>query len=251
MHRHVTRLSGAVRDHGVSVAIGLALLALVALGVRWVTGQRAAPPPRKAMQFTMVKVQPPPPPARPPPPPVAPPPKEIEPEQTTRVELKATDIPPPDAPPPSNTPPGAPAAGPLALAAEGTGPGDAFNLAGRPGGRGLLSGGGLGDGSGGGELGGAGGSAAARYGWYYDKIKGDIEKALRRSKKLSRASTRVEIRISADGSGHLSRVELLRSTGDPGQDEAIRSLLGIEVSHAPPGDVPMPFILRFTARRPQ
>jgi periplasmic protein TonB len=252
MHRHVGRMAQVLRDHGVAVAAGLALLVLAVLGVRWIAGQRQEPPPRKAMQFTMVKVQPPPPPTRPsPPPPVAPPPKPIEQEQTTRVEIKTTDIPPPDAPPPSNTPPGAPAAGPLALAAEGDGPGDAFNLAGKPGGRGLLSGGGLGDGTGDGELGGGGGGAAARYGWYYGKIRDDIERALRSSKKLARASTRVEIRIWADDSGHLSRVELLRSTGDLDQDEAIRSLHGLRVSQVPPSDLPMPLVLWFTARRPQ
>jgi outer membrane biosynthesis protein TonB len=240
-----------LRAHGVSLGVGLALLVLAALGIRWIAGQRGEPPPRKTMQFTMVKVEQAPPPRPPPPPPAAPPPKAIEPEQTTRVEIKATEIPPPDAPPPSSAPQGAPAAGPLALAAEGDGPGDAFNLAGKPGGRGLLSGGGLGEGTGDGELGGGGGGAGARYGWYYGKIRNDIERALRSSKKLARASTRVEIRIAADASGHLSRVELLRSTGDPEQDEAIRSLLGLRVSQVPPGDVPMPFILRFTARRPQ
>jgi TonB family protein len=228
-----------------ALGAGLVLLVLAGLGIRWIASQRQAPPPRKVMQFTVVNVQPASPPKPSPPPPVAPP-KEVEQPQTTRVELKASDIPPPDAPRPSSEPQ-APAGGRLALAAEGDGAGDAFNLAGNPGGRGLLSGGGLGDGTGDG-LGGAD-ATASRIGWYAARVKEQIENALRGSKVLTAASVRVEVRIWTDASGRISRVQLVRSTGDSRVDEAIQKLVGLP-GEAPPGDVPMPLILRVTARRP-
>jgi TonB family protein len=233
----------------VPLGVGIALLALGVGGVRWIERTRHAPPPRKAMQFTVVQIQPQTP-ARPlPPPPPITPPKVVDQPQTTRVELKATDIPPPEAPPPTAS--SGPAAGPLALAAEGEGPGDAFNLAGNPGGSGLLSGGGLGDGTGGGDGAGVGGvTDAQRYGWYYAKLATEIEDAFRKQKLLTSASTRVELRVWTDASGRVTHLQLVRSTGDPKLDEAIESIVGLRLREPPPRDIPMPMIARLTARRP-
>ncbi len=238
----------ALRANGLALFAGLALLVLIVFGVRWIAASRQAPPPRKVMQFTMVKMQPPaatPKPTPPPPQPLAPP-KEMEQARTTRVELKSTDIPPPDAPrPPSDAPSGG---GRLALAAEGEGPGDAFNLAGNPGGRGLLSGGGLGDGTGEGVGGGDG--AGSRFGWYYAKIAAQLEEAFRKQTKMSSAAARVELRVWADETGRISRVQLIRSTGDPRLDEAIQAVVGLRLKEPPPRDIPMPMVARLTARRP-
>lgn len=238
MGRGIDRVA-ELKANAPGLGAGLLLLVLAILGVRWLASHREGPPPRKVMQFTVVHVQPQPP--RPAPPPPTPP-KALEQVQTTRVEMKPSDIPPPDAPrPPSD----APAAGRLALAAEGDGPGDAFNLAGNPGGRGLLSGGGLGDGTGLGE----GGGAGSRYGWYYAKIAAEIEGALRRQKKMTSASMRVELRVWADESGRIRRVQLTRSTGDPDLDQAFQSVVGLRLGEPPPRGTPMPMIARVTARR--
>jgi TonB family protein len=237
-----------LRANGVSLGVGLVLLVLAAYGVRWIAMSRAEkPPPRKVMQFTAVRVQPQPAAPKPPPPPPQPvtPPKEVEEAKTTRVELKATDIPPPDAPRPS---PAEPGGGRLSLAAEGEGPGDAFNLEGRPGGKSLLSGGGLGEGTGDGVGGGDG--TAARFGWYYVLIKDVIEDAFRKQKLISGASVRVELRVWADPSGRISRVQLIRSTGDPRLDDAIQSVVGLRLREPLPRDIPMPMVARLTARRP-
>src|SRR6266508_3585009 len=219
MTSRLERLARFLRANGIAVGAGLLLAALAGVAVRWIAKNREAPPPRKVMQFTMVSVQPQPPPPRTPPPP--PPPQQpqklddAQPQaQAQRVELKAAEIPPPDAPPPT------PGGGRLALAAEGEGPGDAFNLAGNPGGRGLLSGGGLGDGTGTGEGVGGGDGAGSRYGWYYAKIAAQLEEAFRRHTKMTSSAARVELRIWADETGRIGRVELIRSTGDPGLDEA-------------------------------
>ncbi len=245
MSRPAGRVAEVLRANALSLGVGLGLLVLAVLGVRWIAGSRAeGPPPRKVMQFAVVSVQPAPQPKPPPPPQPVTPPKEIDPPQPNRVEIHPTDIPPPDAP----RPPDAPGGGRLALAAEGDGPGDAFNLAGNPGGRGLLSGSGLGDGTGDGL---GQGDASARYGWYFAKIQADLEDALRRTKQLSNASTRVELRVWWDDDGRISRVQLVRSTGVAKLDEAVQSVVGLKLKQPPPRDVPMPLILRLTARRPQ
>jgi len=238
------RAASVLRANAATAVLAFLLLAGAAGLVRFIVQSRsAAPAPRKVMQFSMVHLQPSPPPAVKPPPPPEPQPKEEEEPQRTRVDLKPTDFTPPDMSRP------AAAGGHLSLAAEGSGPGDAFNLAGNPGGRGLLSGGGLGDGEGT-EVG-DGSSAGNRYGWYYARIASEIEGAFRKLKPFATASVRVELRVWAEASGRISRVELIRSTGDPGLDSAIQSVVGTRLSEPPPAGIPMPMIARLTARRPQ
>lgn len=232
----------AMRRNAAPLGAALALVLLLAQGVRWVATHREQPAPRKVTTITGVIVKPlePPKQTTPPPQPIVRP-KPIDEPQRARVEIKATDIPPPNGPPP----PSAPAGGRLALAAEATGEGDAFNLGGNPGGRGLLSGGGLGDGTGFGS----GDGTASRYGWYYAKLAAQIEDSYRKSKRLRTASARVEIRVWADRSGQISRVELVQSTGDPELDQAIQSVVGLKLKEPPPPEIPMPMLARFTARR--
>ena len=256
MTRPIERLAGLLRENAFLVFALLALGLLATFGSRWIRSGRNAPPPRKTMQFTVVTVQPREIPKPPPPPPPVVPPKMVEPEKATRVELKPSDIPPPDAPPPSAAAPAAPSAGgppagPLGLAGEGEGPGDAFNLVANPGGRSLLSGGGLGDGSGTGGAQIGQGTVGNRYAWYYVRVASELEDAFRKQHRLANASTRVELRVWTEPSGRVSRVELVKSTGDPAWDEAIQSVVGLRVLEPPSQDIPMPMILRLTARRLQ
>ena len=227
-----------LRANTLQVGVVLVLLSLCTFAVRWIVRNRESPPPRKVMQFTVVTVQPQTKPPPPPPPPVTPP--KVEEPETTRVNLKPQDLLPPDEPRPASPP-----AGPLALATEGEGPGDAFNLAGNPGGRGLLAGGGLGDGSGG-----PGGGGGNPYGSYYAQVADELGEALRRNGRVSRAAVRVEIRLWADPTGRVSKVQLLHSTGDPDVDQAIQSVVGLRLRQPPPAGSPMPMVLRVTARRP-
>src|SRR6516165_5218912 len=202
MRLNVHRLVELARENVFALSAALALAALLSLGVRWITSHRGAPPgPRKVVTITGVIMKPPEPmkPTAPPPPPVVRP-KQMDEPQRSRVEMK--DLPPLNAPPP---PQNAPGGGRLSLAAEATGEGDAFNLAGNPGGRGLLSGGGLGDGVGGG----IGSGTGSRYAWYYAKIASELEQAFRKSSRLRTAETRVEMRVWADSSGRITRVQLV------------------------------------------
>ncbi|HUJ27001.1 MAG TPA: TonB C-terminal domain-containing protein [Myxococcales bacterium] len=235
-----------LRNNAVGIGAAAVLLCGAAGAIRFiVTNRGGPPPPRRVMQFTLVNLRPPPEPVKPPPPPPQREP-EPEPEHATRVNLKPSDFTQPDL----SRPAPAPGGGRLALAAEGTpGAGDAFNLAGNPGGKGLLSGGGLGDGEGDGV--GDGSGQEARFGWYYARMAGDIEAAFRKLKVLSAASVRVEIRVWADEGGRISRVQLIRSTGDARVDEAIQSVVGTRLSEPPPAGLAMPMIARLIARRPQ
>jgi hypothetical protein len=231
-----------LRDFGPGAAAAILLIGGGAMAVRFILNARTTPAPRKVMQFTVVNVQPPA--VRPPPPP--PPvqqPKEVEPVRT-RVDLKPTDFVPPEA---SHAPAGG--GGRLSLAAEGQGAGDAFNLAGNPGGKGLLSGGGLGDGSGDGE-GVGGGGPGERYGWYYTQVSEQLEVLLRRSKALTALSARLEVRVWVDANRRI-KVEPLKPEQDPRVLDALHALDGATVRDLPPEGTPIPMILRISARRPQ
>src|SRR5215471_19780382 len=243
MRPRIQRLLELLRENGVALTACLVIMLLLSLGIRWVLTHHEKPGPRKVVTITGVIIKPPEPlkPTAPPPPPVVKP-RQMDEPQRNRVEIKSTDLPPLGAPPPQNAPGG----GRLSLAAEATGEGDAFNLAGNPGGRGLLSGGGLGDGTGGG----IGSGTGSRYAWYYAKIASELEQAFRKSQRLKTADTRVELRVWADSSGRITRVQLVRSTGKPELDEALQAVVGLRLRDPPPPDIPMPMIARFTARRP-
>lgn len=245
------RSARSPRRYVPGVCLGLVFLILAAFAIRWASANSGARAPRKPPTINMVRLTPAPAPPKATPPPQAPEPaiqpKLVEQAPIHRVELRPVDLPPPDAPRPRSEAP--PAGGRLALAAEGDGPGDAFNIAGNPGGRGLLSGGGLGDGTGEGQ--GEIGGDERRFGWYYTQIKLGIEEIFRKQKKLSMASARVELRVWVDGEGRVSRVQLIRSTGDPEVDEALQSVAGLKLKEPPPPGIHMPMVARFTALRPR
>jgi len=193
------------------------------------------PPPRQIRDITIIKlVQPPPP---PPPPPQqqkmieAPKPTEADIREEQPVE-KPKDAPPKDAkndePPP----------GPLSLDAKATGPGDLFNLGGKPGGN---------------PYGGGGGGGGSALGRFTAIVQKQVQEALAANAKTrSAAINGVQIRIWADSTGRVSRVQLLSSTGDAEIDQAIRNevFAGLMLREPPPPGAPMPILTRVTERRP-
>lgn len=191
------------------------------------------PPPRLVHEITVTVVPPPPP---PPPPPAPPPPEQkmieqpkmVEPEEKPEKPIeKPKDEPIKNAK--NDEPPG-----PLSLDAKAEGPGDLFQLGGHPGGN---------------PYGGGGGS---RWGWYASIVQAQIEAAFRANEKTRNAAMQVEIRLWADASGRISRVQIDPSTGDPALDAVIRNevLGGLVLREPPPKDMPMPMVTRVTARRP-
>ena len=223
-----------LRRHGAVLGVGAVTAVVAVVGLVVFAGGSDMPPPRKIPQVTMVAIQPPPPP--PPPPTPIEQPKMVEQQKMVEPEFKPEQPRPKDEPPPKS--PDAPPPGPLGLDAADDGPGDSFNLAGRPGGNGLLGGGGGGGGS--------------RWGWYAYLVQQQVEDALRSHRRTRNAKTRVEIKLWADASGRVTRVQMTPSTGDAEVDEAIRNevLAGLQLKEPPPKDMPMPIVARLTARRP-
>ncbi|HTV33517.1 MAG TPA: TonB family protein [Methylocella sp.] len=213
-------------------------MGLIGAGIHLLLKGDDLPPPRKVQELTLVTIVPPPP---PPPPPKVPEKKMVEqtpvkqefqeekPTETPKETPKPKDMPKADEPPP----------GPLALDAKGVGPGDAFGLGGKPGGHGLLGGGG-------------GGGGGSRWGWYASMVQQQIQAALHANERTRYAVMQVQVRLWVDASGHVSRSQLVSSSGNAEIDAAIRNVIlpNITLREPPPKDMPMPIVARITERRP-
>ena len=222
----------AVLRYGAVVAVVALFLGGI---VYFFLGHDDLPPPRQVRDLTIVNV------TLPPPPP--PPPPQQQPEQTMIEQPKLAepafkeekpvdkpkDEPAKDAK--NDEPPG-----PLSLDAKPTGPGDLFNLGGKPGGNPY----------------GGGGGGGSRWGWYTTIITSQVEAAIRANPKTRNMATQIQVRLWVDGSGHVTRVVLTPSSGNPEIDAALRNeVIGsLTLREPPPKDMPMPVVTRVTARRP-
>lgn len=222
------------RVFGIGAGLTVATLLVAAV---YVVLQDDSPPTRPVHELTIVNIITPPP---PPPPPQEMQQPEPEPEMIEQPEITEADIKeeapteePKEAPPEESA---EPPLGPLGLDQAADGPGDQFNLAANPGGRGLVNG---------------GGGGGSRWGWYASIVQQQIESALRANPKTKSIVARVEMRIWADGSGRIHRVVISPSTGDQAVDAALRGevLSGLVLRQPPPADMPMPIVVRVTASR--
>jgi len=228
--------AAARRDARSFLRYGAALVIIAGLfgvAIFFFLGKDNLPPPRQVRELTMVNIVPPP----PPPPPLPPPeqkmieqPKMAEQEFKEEKQVdKPRDEPVKEAK--NEEPPG-----PLSLDAKPVGPGDLFNLGGKPGGSPY----------------GGGGGGGSRWGWYASMVQTQIEAALRANSKTRNASILVQIRVWADSTGRVSRIQLASSTGDAELDAAIRNDVfgSMTLREPPPKDMPMPIVTRVTERRP-
>ncbi len=212
-------------------------LLAVAVAVYFAFFSKAEKPKKKSAAVTMVNIMPPPPPPPPTPPPTPPPP---QPEQQ-KVEDKREDFveeaKPEDAPPPESAPE---EAAPLGSNIQGEGA-DSFGLRGK-GGSGMI--GGIGSGKGGG--------GGTKFGWYAGQVQSRVVEALGKHRRTRSASLSVKVRIWADNTGRITRATLEGTSGDPAIDRAIQSeiLNGLQLQEPPPEDMPMPIVMRITAKRP-
>jgi hypothetical protein len=222
----------------IGAVVGIALVAAVGLLFVKMMGHHEAPP--KIEQVTMVKLLP-----LPPTPPPPTPPPQVQPQPTVEPMVEQKQMIEPETKPekPEQKKEDTPkshdkAPGPLGLNAKGEGAGDAFGLVGKPGGNGLF-----GDGGGGG---------GSRWGWYAGQVQARVEDALRNNPRTRAASLRVEVRIWPDNTGRVTRVQVSGTTGDPRIDAAIKDevLAGLQLQEPPPAGMPLPIVMRLTARRP-
>ena len=121
-----------------------------------------------------------------------------------------------------------------------TGPGgsDAFGLSGNRGGGGLGTGGSR--------------SSGSRWGWYAAQVQTTIGDALRKNSRTREASFRIEVRVWPDLTGRIARAQVVGTTGEAAVDAAIKAevLTGLQLKEPPPADMPLPIVMRLTARRP-
>ena len=176
--------------------------------------------PRRAPELVMIKLPPPP-----PTPPQQPTPEEKIAEQQEQ-KIETPDEKPKDEPP---KPPDEP---PVGTGIKGDGPGDSFGLTGSTGN-------------------GFGGNGGSRFDWYAGQVQSSVGAALRNNRRTRVAELRIRVRVWPDASGRITRAQLTGSTGDPGLDAAIRDevLTGLQLSEPPPAGMPMPIVLRLTAKR--
>lgn len=208
-----------------------AMVLLIGAGAWLMLGDRT-PPPRRVPEPIVVRLIPPPPP--PPPPPVEqkpPEPEMIEQQKMVEPEVKEQPLEeqPKEADNNDEPPPG-----PLALDSEAQGPGDAMGLGANPNGRGLLS-----------------GRGRSKWGWYASMVQAEIESALRSNAKTRNSMMQVQLRLWADSSGRISRVQIVSSTGTAELNAVLQSVVlgGLRLREGPPGDMPMPMVTRITVRK--
>ena len=216
----------------------LVVVVLIVGGTIYVfIGHDELPPPRQVRELTIVNIVPPPPPPPPQPQPV-PEQKMIEQPKMVEPAIKEEERPPLERPKdePAKEAKNSEPPGPLSLDAKPAGPGDLFNLGGKPGG----------------DPFGGGGGGGSRWGWYASIVQSQIEAALRAHPKTRNAVMQVQLRLWADTTGRVSRIQLLSSTGDAELDSAIRDnvFTGVTLREPPPKDMPMPIVVRVTERRP-
>jgi periplasmic protein TonB len=222
------------------VVLGCGLVAVIAVAV-WF-GQKhsaRASHPRQEQNVILVNL-PPPPPVPPAPRPLlqsAPPPAESQPRMIEQVPVNETETKPVEASKPEAPASDSPA---LGTSIQGNGSPDGFGLSG-------------GDSFGGGT-GGKGSTisrgSSSRWGWYASQVQNSISQALQSNTNTRTANFRVDVQIWSDRTGRITRAHLVRSTGDTALDDAITNnvLAGLVLQEPPPDGMPMPIVLRLTAR---
>ena len=79
-----------------------------------------------------------------------------------------------------------------------------------------------------------------------------ISDALGQNSHTRSASFNIKVRIWSDAGGRITRAKLAEHTGDPAVDQAIEHevLDGFQLKEPPPDGMPMPIVMRLSARRP-
>lgn len=217
---------GFLQRYGFVLGIG-AVLVVVAVIFVGQSFAKSSSPPHKMPEVTMVRIVSTPPPPPPPPPPQ---PKMAEEKMLEQAPVDDSEAKPDEAP-------AAPSAD-LGTGIKGDGGADAFGLSASKGGSFLG--------------GGTPRSGGSRYGWYASGVQATLSEALRRNPRTRDASFRIEVRIWPDLTGRIARATLHGSTGDAAVDAALKNevLTGLQLREAPPEGMPLPIVLRLSARRP-
>lgn len=99
---------------------------------------------------------------------------------------------------------------------------------------------------------GSGGRGGSKWGWYASGVQRSISDALRKHSATRTSSLVITARIWPDSAGRITRAQLVESTGSGSLDEIVKNqiLTGLQLQQPPPADMPLPIVLRITARKP-
>jgi TonB family protein len=231
---HVARASKAGRGPTTYVRMGVGIVVLVVAGwLIWQWANDMSGVRRQVPQEPMLMPLPPPPPE---PEPEPEPVEEPEPEPEEIVEEPEPEPTPVEEPTPDEPPsPSDDLADAMEIDGEAQAGTDAFNIA-------AGSGGGMG-GSGVGRVG------NATYGQYLSYA---FQKRLREEATIRHLSYRMQVNLWLNEAGQITRVELLKSSGDSETDEkviaALRSIPALD--QVPPKSLTLPVKLALQGRRP-
>jgi protein TonB len=197
----------------IAILVGIAVLALLAWGVKSLLGGKSDRP-RKPPTVTLMPDKPPPPP---------PPPKEEKKPEAPKEQRNETRAEQPKEQAQNE---------PLKMeGAAGDGPG-------------AFAAGSVGKDYVGGSIGGAQQSV------YASRLQRHLQEELNRNRKLRESDYRVTLRVWLRKDGSVEKAELAQSTGNPSLDQVLRETL-LQVSamrEAPPDNMPQPIRIRVTAR---
>ncbi|MES2475618.1 MAG: TonB C-terminal domain-containing protein [Verrucomicrobiota bacterium] len=216
------------------LVIGIMLAVVLLSGVISFLTSSAKPARKAAPRQEIITITLPPPLSPPPPPKVEPPPPVDEPKEQEMVEQEPVAD---DEPPPEDSPPDVPPAEDLSTGIAGNGPDMGLSRGGN---------------GGTGKIGGSGRKGGgSKFGWYAAKVQTAIAEALRRNSATKNASMTLQVRVWPGSNGRITRAQLVGSSGSSAVDQAIRNqvLTGLQLSQAPPADMPIPIVLRITARK--
>ncbi len=170
------------------------------------------------------------------PPPPPPPPPEPEPEPEAKPEEVMPEPEPLDeVPKPTEEAPTPDTADPVTMDADAQAGGDSFGIQ---------------SGSGGGRSGtGTGGAGNATYGRYLGYV---LQQAVARDEQVRRLSFQLTVNIWLDQAGTVTRVELLRGSGNPEADERVLQAIRAvgRIDERPPASLDFPARVLVQGRRP-
>jgi len=106
-------------------------------------------------------------------------------------------------------------------------------------------------GNGGGFGGPKGGNSGSKWGYYAGMVQSKVTKALQSNSRTRSATMQIQVRIWPDSTGRIKRASLDASTGDPKLDAVIQNevLSNLQLDEPPPAGMPLPIVMRLTARK--
>lgn len=206
-------------------ALIVALAALVLL-LWYLLFKDTASTRRPVAEIPMVMLPPPP-----PPPPEPEPEPEVKPEEQVMPEPEPLD----EVPKPTEEAPTPDTADPVTMDADAQAGGDSFGIQ---------------SGSGGGRSGaGGGGAGNATYGRYLGYV---LQQAVARDDKVRRLAFQLTVNVWLDAAGELTRVELLRGSGNAEADERVLQAIRAvgRIDERPPASLDFPARVLVQGRRP-